>query len=97
MDVVYIREVSGMSQVRVEVVDDLRASRKKDGMTRIAGGVAAGAISGTVTGLLCGGLIGAAVGATVGIFSHFTPWGVFKIFRQVDRDVEVELRELFDN
>jgi uncharacterized membrane protein len=78
-----------------QVVDELRAHRKKDGMLRIVGGVAAGAVSGVVTGLLCGGPVGAAVGAVIGIGSHFTPWGVFRIFRQVDRDVEVELQGLF--
>jgi hypothetical protein len=77
------------------VVNDLRAQRKKEGMLRVAGGVAAGAVSGVLTGLVCGGPVGAAVGAIVGIGSHFTPWGVLKLFRQVDRDVEVELQGLF--
>jgi uncharacterized membrane protein len=79
------------------MVAELRSARKWNGVTRVIGGMAAGAVSGVLAGLSFGGPAGAAVGAIVGIGAHFTPWGVFELFRQVDQNAAAGWQDLFAN
>ncbi|MDR0727482.1 MAG: hypothetical protein LBF26_01115 [Puniceicoccales bacterium] len=79
------------------MVAELRLTRKRDGMLKIAGVVAAGTVGGVVTGLLFGNPVGLTIGALVGIGGHFTHWGVFSLFQKIDHDTNTEWENLFGN
>jgi hypothetical protein len=77
------------------LVQTLRSTRKREAFLKIAGGVTAGVGSGMLAGFLRGGPAGAIVGTVVSVAAHFSPWGVFNVFREVDREAQIGLDGLF--